>query len=113
AHTLLVVFRILRLPHEPTIYTPRYPVKGSSEIVRRVLGGKIGIWKQVSNYQYRCDDVGNAIGKVMSFVFYEGDVDVGVLRKTHWEEAARSLDDTSCDDEEEEENEDESEDDKE
>ncbi|GKD18929.1 hypothetical protein Tco_1208087 [Tanacetum coccineum] len=45
------------------IYTPRYRVKGSTEIGRRVLGGKVGIWKQVSNYQYRCDDVGNAIGK--------------------------------------------------
>ncbi|GKA28754.1 NAC transcription factor 25 [Tanacetum coccineum] len=123
---------VLKLTQEYVIYTPRYRVKGSTEIGRRVLGGKVGIWKQVSNYQYRCDDVGNAIGKVVSFVFFEGGVDVGVLRKTDWcmtefttmneneggfaickvrEEAARSLDDTSSDDKEEEENEDESEDD--
>nr|GEX00917.1 hypothetical protein [Tanacetum cinerariifolium] len=55
-----------------------------SEITRRVLGRKAGIWKQVSIYEYSCDNIGDAIGKVMSFVFFERDVDVGVFSKTHW-----------------------------
>nr|GEU31337.1 NAC transcription factor 25 [Tanacetum cinerariifolium] len=122
----------MKLTQEYVIYTPRYRVKGSSEITRRVLGGKVGIWKQVSNFRCICEIDGNVTGKEMRFVFYEGDVDVGVLRKTHWcmtefitmnqdeagfaickvrEEATRALDDTSSDDYQEEENEDESEDD--
>ncbi|GKB39438.1 NAC transcription factor 25 [Tanacetum coccineum] len=111
---------VMKLTQEYVIHTPRYRVKGSSKITRRVLGGKVGIWKQVSNYEYRCDNVGNAIGKVTSFVFFEGDVDVGVLRKTDWcmtefitmnqdeagfaickvRDAAHALDDTSSDENE-------------
>ncbi|PWA71076.1 hypothetical protein CTI12_AA285170 [Artemisia annua] len=77
----------IKQTQEHVIYTPRYRVKGSStQITRRVLGGKVGIWKQVSDFGYICEILGeNAIGREMRFVFYEGDVDdVGLVRKTDW-----------------------------
>nr|GFA62928.1 NAC transcription factor 25 [Tanacetum cinerariifolium] len=70
---------VIKRTDEYVIYTPRYRVKGSSDINRRVLGGKIGIWKQVSYFRCICEIDGNVAGKEMRFVFYEGDVDFGVL----------------------------------
>ncbi|PWA71072.1 NAC domain-containing protein 83 [Artemisia annua] len=71
----------IKQTQEHVIYTPR-------EINRLVLGGKVGIWKQVSDFGYvvKIDgNDGNVIGREMRFVFYEGDVvDVGVVRKTDW-----------------------------
>ncbi|PWA39273.1 hypothetical protein CTI12_AA573300 [Artemisia annua] len=72
---------------EHVIYTPRYRATGSTHITRRVLGGRVGIWKQVSNFGYvvKIDGSdGNVVGREMRFVFYEGDVNVGLVRKTDW-----------------------------
>ncbi|PWA71073.1 transcription factor JUNGBRUNNEN 1 [Artemisia annua] len=51
---------------EHVIYTPRHRITGSTQITRRVLGGKVGIWKQVSDFECRCDENGKAVGKVTS-----------------------------------------------